>query len=226
VLKNLYSHLTSLNLGLWLMAGVMLALAVGSFSRGSGEAAGLNDLPLFLWLRQAPLPFSWWLWVGLALMALLCLNALLCSIEALRRKGRSLAPQLMHAGFLLVALAHLLSAYGGFKEQLQVREGSSIGFPDGERVRVERISGEVGPMGVMSAYRAQLRVGNGESSGVQPNVPLFHKGYGIYLKDVVLTPVPVALLEIHREPGAPAALLGALLFTIGNLMLLVLRRGR
>jgi len=226
VLNSLYNRLTSLNLGLWLMSGVMLALAVGSFARGSSEAAGLNDMPLLLWLRLAPFAFSWWLWLAVALLVLLCLNALLCSIEALRRKGRSLAPQLMHAGFLLIALAHLFSAYGGYKEQLQLGEGGIIGFPGGERVRVERITAEVGPRGMMSAYGAELRVGSGELSRVRPNEPLFHKGYGIYVKDVALNPAPVALLEIHREPGALAALLGALLFTVGNLMLLAQRRGR
>lgn len=225
MLKQLHARLCSLNLGLWLMAGVMLTLAIGSFSRGSAEGAGLNDLPLLLWLREAPLYYSWWLWIAVALLAVLCLNATLCGIEALR-KGRSLAPQLMHAGFLLIALAHLLSAYGGFKQQFQLPEGGSIGFPGGERVQVERITGETGPMGMMSAYRADLRVTGGELNGVRPNAPMFHKGYGIYLKEVALDPVPVALLEVHREPGAPAALIGALLFTIGNLMLLMQRRGR
>ncbi len=225
MLTRLHNRLASLNLGLWLMSGVMLALAVGSFSRGSSESGGLNDLPLFLWLREAPLSFSWWLWIAVALLVVLCLNAVLCSIEALR-KGRSLAPQLMHAGFLLVVLAHLISAYGGYKQQFQLGEGGSIGFPGGERVRIERISGETGPMGMMSAFGAELRVASGKLSEVRPNVPLFHKGYGIYLKEVALSPVPVALLEVHREPGAPAALLGALLFTLGNLMLLAQRRGR
>jgi hypothetical protein len=226
MLKQLYIRLTSLDLGLWLLSGVMLALAVGSFSRGSSESAGLNDLPLFLWLREAPLSFSWWLWLSVALIALLCLNALLCSIEALRRRGRSIAPHLMHAGFLLIVLAHLFSAYGGAKEQLQVTEGGSIGFPDGERVRVERISGEVGAMGMMSAYRAQLRLTDGTVGSVQPNQPMFHKGYGIYLKEVALEPAPTALLEIHREPGAIPALLGALIFSIGNILLLARRSKR
>jgi len=68
-------------------------------------------------------------------------------------------------------------------------------------------------------------VGGGELHGVRPNVPFFHDGYGIYLKDVALSPAPVALLEVHREPGALVALSGALLFTLGNLMLLARRRG-
>ena len=224
MLKKAYETLTSLTLGLWLMAGVMLTLAIGSFSK-AGMASGLNDMPLLFWLQRAPLSFSWWLWLCVAFIAILSLNALLCSIEALRKKGRSIAPHLMHAGFLLVVVAHLLSSYGGFKQQLQMVEGGSIGFPDGEQLLVERISGEVGRMGMMSAYRAELKL-NGKVQGVQPNRPLFHKGYGIYLKDVELTPRPVALFEVHREPGALAALLGALLFTAGNLMLLVQRKGR
>jgi len=226
VLKSLYARLCSLDLGLWLLALVMLVLAAGSFSRGSAEGAGLNEMPLLLWLQRAPISFSWWLWLSVALVALLCLNALLCSIEALRSKGRSIAPHLMHLGFLLVVLAHLVSACGGFKQQLEVGEGGSIGFPDGDRVRIERITTEAGPMGMMSGYRADVRLQGGTLSGVEPNRPLFHKGYGIYLKHVELTPAPVALLEIHREPGALPALFGALIFTAGNLLLLARRRGR
>ena len=225
MLKTLYTRLTSLNLGLWLLTGVMLALAAGSFSSGSSEASGLNDFPLFYWLRQAPISFSWWLWICVGLIAFLCLNAFLCSIEALRTKGRSIAPHLMHLGFLLIVLAHLLTAYGGFKQQLQLPEGGSIGFPDGERVMIESITTEAGPMGMMSGYRAELRLQSGSLSGIEPNTPLFHKGYGIYLKHVALTPAPVAILEIHREPGALTALLGALIFSAGNLMLLAKRRG-
>ena len=226
MLNLIYTRLCSLNLGLWLMSGVMLALAAGSFSSGSSESSGLNAMPLSIWLQRAPFSLSWWLWLSLALIALLCLNALLCSIGALRKKGRSIAPHLMHAGFLLIALAHLFSAYGGFKQVLQIDEGGSIGFPDGDRVRVESISAEAGPMGMMTSYQADMKVDGGKLSRVQPNRPLFHKGYGIYLKDVALMPGPVALLEIHREPGALPALLGALLFTAGNVMLLAQRRGR
>lgn len=223
--KQLYNRLTSLNLGLWLLTGVMVALAVGSFSGGSSESAGLNDVPLFLWLRHAPISWSWWLWIAVALIAVLCVNAIVCTIEALKRKGRNIAPHLMHLGFLLIVVAHLFSAYGGFKDQIQVVQGGTIGFPDGERVMVEKISGETGAMGMMSNYQADLRVGNVVSS-VQPNKPLFHKGFGIYIKEIALSPAPVALLEIHREPGALPALLGALIFTVGNLMLLAQRRKR
>ncbi|HJV34293.1 cytochrome c biogenesis protein ResB [Geomonas sp.] len=226
MLKQLYTRLSSLNLGLWLLTGVMVALALGSFSPGSSEQAGLDSVPLFVWLRQAPLFLSWWLWVAVGLIAFLCLNAVVCSIEALRKKGRSIAPHLMHLGFLLIVVAHLFSAYGSFKDMLEVTEGSILGFRDSEQLRVERISGEIGPMGMMTSYRAVLRIGQGPSVTIQPNHPLFHNGYGIYLKEAALSPAPIALLEIHREPGALPALIGALAFTLGNLMLLAQRRKR
>lgn len=223
MLKKLYATFCSLNLGLWLMTGVMVTLAAGSFTRAS--ESGINEMPLLFWLQRAPLSLSWWLWLCLVFLAVLFLNALICSIDALRKKGRSIAPHLMHAGFLLIVIAHLFSAYGGFKQQMQLTEGGTIGFPDGDQVLIERISGEAGPMGMLSSYRAQLRV-KGKIEEVQPNHPVFHQGYGIYLKEVALSPMPMALVEIHREPGAWAALLGALFFLAGNVMLLAQRKGR
>lgn len=224
--NRIYVRLTSLNLGLWLIALVTILLAIGSFTPGASEQSGINDLPLLLWLREAPFLFSWWLWLCVVLLAVLCLNTVLCTIEALRRKGRNLAPHLMHVGFLCIVIAHLFSAYGGFKQALEIHEGGTIGFPDGEMVRIDRLTFVPGPMGMPVAYGAQLRLGNGEQHGVRPNEPLFHKGYGIYLKQVGMDPAPVALVEIHREPGAIPALIGAILFIVGNVMLLRTRRGK
>ena len=225
VLKRIYTPLASLNLGLWLISLVILALAAGSFSPGSSEAAGMNEMPLLLWLREAPLSLSWWLWLALILMAVLALNTVVCSVDALRKKGRSIAPHLMHLGFLFVALAHLLSARGGFKETLPVREGNSLTFPGGERAVVERIDGVEGAMGMLAEYGVRMRLDD-KVQQVRPNHPLFHDGFGVYVKDVELGPAPAALLEIHREPGALAALVGALLFVAGNAMLIARRRKR
>jgi len=68
--------------------------------------------------------------------------------------------------------------------------------------------------------------GGTESGTMRPNRPFFYRGFGIYLKEVGFVPEPVALVEIHREPGAGWALAGALLFTAGNIVLLAVRRGR
>lgn len=211
----------------------MVLLAAGSF--GGEDAASLNEMPLFAWLGAAPLSASWWLWGTLVLLALLVLNTLLCSVEAVRKRyGKSglitlVAPQLMHAGFLLIVLAHLLSAKGGAKQGMQLYEGSDLRFPGGGSVVVEAIEVETDPRGMPLDYRARVRVVEGGTARpvvVRPNGPLFHGGLGIYLKHAEPFPVPTVFVEIHREPGAGWALVGALLFTAGNVMLLAVRRER
>ena len=233
MIRNIYESLASLSFGLWLMGGVMALLAAGSF--GGKDAAALDEMPLFAWLGAAPFSASWWLWGTLALLALMVANTLLCSVEAIRKRyGKGglvalLAPQLMHAGFLLIVLAHLLSAKGGAKQAMQLFEGSDLRFPGGGSVVVEAIEVQTGPRGMPVDYRARVRVvENGAATPVtvRPNEPLFHGDLGIYLKHVEPFPFPTALVEIHREPGAGWALAGAILFTVGNVMLLAVRRER
>ncbi|HEY6839106.1 MAG TPA: cytochrome c biogenesis protein ResB [Geobacteraceae bacterium] len=232
---RIYNRFASLNLGLWLTFGVLFFLGVGSFVNGGEEGGAINDMPLLAWLRLAPPAVSWWLWVTLVLLALLVVNTLLCSVESLRMKWQRgsflirIAPQVMHAGFLLIVLAHLFSARGSFKEPVQVTEGMTIGFPDGSGVRVEKITAVMGMRGMVTDYEARVRsVGTAEerTAILRPNHPFFHQGFGLYLKQAEPYPVPNAYLEVHREPGAGIALAGALLFTLGNVVLLAVRRGR
>ncbi len=108
-------------------------------------------------------------------------------------------------------------------------EGETIGLPGGGRVQVTDIQAEPGPMGMASDYSAAVSMweeGGVRTGTVSPNHPLFYRGLGIYLKQVELFPVRGAFVEVHREPGAGLALAGALLFTVGNIMLLAVRRGR
>jgi hypothetical protein len=234
MLAKITAGLASLNLSLWLTGGIMLFLAIGSFASG-GEGNGINDVALFSWLREAPFAISWWLWITLALIALLAVNAVFCSVASLRVKSGSgrflvvIAPQVMHAGFLLIVIAHLLSAYGGFKQPLQAREGTVITFPGGGSLVVGPIATTIGMRGMITDYRADIRTagtGEGRSATLRANHPFFFQGYGLYLKYAEPYPFPVAYLEIHREPGGGAALAGALLFTVGNLVLLSVRKGK
>lgn len=232
-LQSLYDRLASLTLGLWLLVGVMLLLACGSFLQAEGSA--INDVALFAWLRQAPLRESWWLWGALLLLALLALNTLLCSIDSLRHKWQRgsfllrIAPQLMHLGFLCIMVAHLQSAVGSGKQAGQVQEGSVIGLPDGTSVVFTGFSASYSPMGMPTAFGATLEHLAGERKTavrISPNHPYFHAGIGIYLKEALPSPGGAALVELHREPGAGAALAGSVIFTLANLILLAKRRER
>ncbi|WP_223922644.1 cytochrome c biogenesis protein ResB [Geobacter sp. AOG2] len=223
----------SLELCLGLLALICGAMAAGSFRLSGDYAAAINAVPLFSWMRQTPLPISWWLWLSMALIALLAVNTVLCSVSTLgtrwRRAGLMplLAPQMMHTGFLLIIAAHLLSSTGGFMEQVVAIEGTVIRLPDGRPFAVDSIGVVTSPMGMPTAISSELTTGGNDNApkrvSISPNHPWLADGYGVYIKQAEEYPYRRALLEIHREPGAAVALAGALLFVAGNLVLLYLR---
>lgn len=229
---KLWRLLTSIEFCLVLLFLLCAAMAAGSFTLSGEYAAAINVIPLFVWLREVPTAVSWWLWLTLVLLALLALNTVLCGTETLwLRRGRGgvsslLAPQLIHAGFLLIVLAHLLSAAGASLQRLEVREGSLVTLPNGARIGVASIKVTSSPQGVLTGFSSQLLTDLQNYSAlttISPNNPWFSGGYGVYIKHAEGYPYRRALLEVHREPGAGMALAGSLLFTAGNILLLLVR---
>ncbi len=232
---RLWRLLISLELSLGLLALVCTCMAAGSFSLSGEYAAAINGMPLLAWLREVPLSVSWWLWVTLVLLALLALNTVLCSSETLwSRWGKGgiaplLAPQLIHAGFLLIVLAHLLSAMGSSLHAVEVGEMSLAALPDGSRFGVVSISVTTTPEGMPLGFSSQLVPDlnrPAERVVISPNHPWFSYGFGVYIKQADAYPFKRALLEVHHEPGAAMALAGALLFTVGNVLLVWIRSRR
>jgi hypothetical protein len=230
--KNIWRFCISIELCLGLLALLCIAMGAGSFILKGDYAAAINGMPLLAWLLGVPAGVSWWLWLTIVLLVLLVLNTLLCSSETLlSRWGRAgwmplLAPQLIHAGFLLIVLAHLMSAYGGDMQQVEIGEGMVAQLPDGRQFGVASIGAVMSPMGMPVGYTSELvtDLGNpAERVTISPNHPWFSGGYGVYIKQAEAYPYRRALLEIHREPGAGMALAGALIFTVGNIMLVWLR---
>lgn len=232
MLKKLWGICVSVELCLWSLALICIVMALASFLLTGEYAAAINSVPLLIWLREVPLSASWWLWLTIALLAVLVINTLACSFETLRlRWGRAgllplIAPQLIHVGFLLIVLAHLLSAYGGGMQQFEVAEGMIAQLPDGSRFGVASLTVAMSPMGMPTGFSSELvpNLNNpAERVVISPNNPWFSGGYGVYIKHAEAFPYKRALFEVHREPGAGMALAGAILFTGGNLILLYLR---
>ena len=229
---KLWRLLISLEFCLWLLALVCVVMAAGSFSLSGEYAAAINGMPLFAWLLETPLSISWWLWVTLVALGLLVLNTTLCSSETLRNRWGGggltalLAPQLMHAGFLLIVLAHLFSAMGSSLQAVEVREMEIAELPDGSKFGVAAITVTTSPQGMPIGFSSEL-VTNlnrpAERIVISPNHPWFSNGFGVYIKQAEAYPIKRALFEIRREPGAAMALAGALLFALGNVMILVIR---
>ena len=233
-MKRLWNLLISLEAGLVLLALVCIAMAAGSFGLNGDVASAINSMPLFVWLAKFSLTTTWWLWLTIVILALLVLNTLCCSVDTLIQRFSLkgvlawLPPQLIHAGFLLIVLAHLQSAVWGFKGTIEIPEGAGFQLPDGVAVKVARIGAIFSPMGGDRplGYKALLVTQETAGQGgvtISPNHPWFSNGYGVYIKHAEPGQPPMALLEIHREPGAAMALAGAVLFTIGNLLLLYTR---
>lgn len=231
-LKNFWRFCISIELCLGLLALVCVVMAAGSFLLKGDYAAAINTLPLLVWLWEVPVGASWWLWLTVILLALLVLNTILCSSDTLwSRWGRAgwmslIAPQLIHAGFLLMVLAHLQSAYGGYMQQVVVAEGMVAQLPDGKQFGVAGINVVMSPMGMLTGYSIELVPDlhhPAERFTISPNHPWFSGGYGVYIKQAEGSPYKRALLEIHSEPGAGMALAGALVFTVGNVLLVYLR---
>jgi hypothetical protein len=229
---KLWRVLISLEFCLALLALVCIAMAAGSFGLSGEYGAAINSVPLFVWLREVPATASWWLWVTLVLLILLALNTVLCSGETVwLRWGKTgwsslMAPQLIHAGFLLIMCAHLLSATGALHNSVEVGEMNLVALPDGAKFGVAAISVTVSPQGMPLGFAAELVTdlnNQAQRQTVSPNHPWFHNGYGVYIKQAESYPVKRALLEIHREPGAGMALAGGLLFTVGNVLLLAIQ---
>lgn len=229
---KLWRFLISLELCLGLLALVCVSMGAGSFALSGEYAAAINSMPLFRWLREVPVDVSWWLWVTLVLLVLLALNTVLCSTETLwSRRGRggwiaTLGPQLMHAGFLLIVCAHLLSATGSSLNTLEVGEMTLAALPDGSKFGVAAIGVVTTPQGMPIGFSSELVPDLNkfaERVVISPNHPWFAKGYGVYIKQAEAYPYKRALLEIHHEPGAAMALAGSLLFTAGNVLLIVIR---
>ena len=182
-----------------------------------------------------PAPTSW-LYGLLLATALLAVNAACCTFERLVQifRGtvtlRRLLPHVMHLAFLGVVLSHLVSAvYGDRIPGLTVPQGGfALVGGTGWAMRMDRLDAAMGPEGhpedfsaTVTLFRDRTPVARGV---VRTNEPLFHEGYGIYIKNIGTTPLgaPYAVFDANRDPGAAAILAASLLFTAANLLHLFL----
>lgn len=236
-LRSALDFLLSLRTTIWLIPALLLLLLFGAVIMPSKEEfQALYTVPLFQWLRTNSISITWWLWAAIGVLSLLAANTLLCSLESVVKKRGArhwllvLSPQVIHAGFLFILLAHLLSSYGSFKGMAYVSGGTMLQLPDGPEVLFSEISASIDPSGYITDWSASVKyfragreIGSGE---VLPNQPSFREGFGIYIKTVRPGPVPTALIEVSREPGALFALIGGIMFLVGMTTLLILKARR
>jgi hypothetical protein len=206
----------------------------GAFIMPAEEAfQSIHSMPLLEWMGKQPLKTTWWLWGSVLLLCALAANTLFCSIDSIIKKRKVsqwlllISPQIIHAGFLFMLLAHLFTSMGGFKSFEVAMEGKRFAMPDNSGLEIRQINISVDPYGYLRDWRVDVAyLQNGKTVGedmLMPNKPVFRNGIGFYVKDLRAFPYKMILIEVSREPGAVWALLGGILFMLGTLTLLVLR---
>jgi len=233
-MKKILDIASSLTAGLAGLFTLLVLMIVGSLAMLATDGYDtINSMPLFQWITETSLANSWWLILSLASLGLIALNTILCSIKSLIAKTPlqsfllKISPQIMHAGFLFILLAHLISSYDSFHFMANVANQQGISFDDSNVARFSEIDLNISQSGFPTGMSARVTLytdGNKVSTAViSPNHPAFYNGMGIYLKNIRPYPYTVALIEISRDGGSPWALVGGVLFFMGNLLLVILK---
>lgn len=232
--KKAIRFFLSMGTAIWLLSILVILLFAGAFIMPvRREFQSIHSAPLLKWIVEQPLSITWWLWGSMAILLFLSANTLFCSIESVITKRKFsqwaliISPQVIHTGFLLMIVAHLMSSLGGFKSFEVAMEGTLLNISDNEVLRIKTINISADPDGYIQNWAVDVDyLADGktaEKERLLPNKPLFHGGIGVYVKDLRAYPDRAILLEMSREPGAIWALVGGILFMTGTVTLLILK---
>jgi len=234
-MKNFF---LSLKTTVWTLFALVCLFFIGSYMMPVHREVftPMNEDILFRWVRDTAsrnVGATWWFFAALAGLALLTVNTIVCSIEAVRgRWSRAdfllrISPQAMHVGFLFILLAHLLGAGWGYKLSGMMPEGAFAPLPDELALRLHQVRVQTDDRGFMRDWAAEVSLYENnrlvKSGTLGPNKPLFYGGTGVYLKSPDFEQGPAAHLVIAKDPGAAWALVGGVLFLLGSVTLLVLK---
>lgn len=211
------------------LAGTVICL-IGSLMLPANLAffSGIDDTPLFQWLRGAgDLKKTWWIYVLMVQMGVLALSTVLCTADALLKRATwrhlflKLSPQVMHAGVLFVMLGHLLTASMGIKTDVSIAPGEKKALSDGVVVFLENLDVKTDEKGYYSDWMARLwLLKDGQrvkEALLRPAHPLYFGKLGLYFKTIKMGEEPSALIRVCLDPGALWALLGGVLVLTGGL---------
>jgi cytochrome c biogenesis protein ResB len=235
---NIFKHITdfffSLRTALWCLGLLLVMFFAGAIIMpGQQEFQALHSIPMFEWLKEQPLKITWWLWGLIGILAVLVVNTLFCSIESIVRKRKItqwlllISPQIIHAGFLFMLIAHLMSAAGASQKLAAAAEGTQVGISNNTAIKITDINIRLDYYGYITDWEVAMEyLSDGNvllKDKIRPNNPSVQMGFNINVKDLRAHPREAILLQINREPGALWALTGGVLFMVGIVTLILLR---
>lgn len=233
--KLLTAFFFSLRTALWCLGFLLVVFFAGAIIMpGRQEFQALHSIPMFEWLHKQPLRITWWLWCIIGILAVLAVNTLFCSIESIIRKRKVtqwlllISPQIIHAGFLFMLVAHLMSAAGASQRVAAAEEGTQVEISgNNTSIKITDIVIRLDYYGYITDWEIGMEyLSDGNvllEDRIRPNSPSVQMGFNINVKDLRVHPREAVLLQINREPGALCALIGGILFMAGIVTLILLK---
>jgi len=227
-MKALIQFLLSLKTAFWLFTIFIVIMFVGSLSLPGNLAffSGIDETPLFKWLKAAGSPgTTWWIYALIIMLALLAVSTVFCTFEAVlkriakRQLFLKLSPQVMHMGVLFIMLGHLLTASLGIKTDVLIKRGEEKAVTGGS-ITLQDVKVWKDQNGYDQDWEAKLLWSDGKAAqeaDLRPARPRYVGAYGLYIKAVSTEPDVTALVRVCRDPGALWALLGGLLLSAGGM---------
>ena len=229
-MKTLINFFLSIKTAFGFFLFFIAVMLYGSLSLPNNLAffSGIDDARLFQWLAEAKdYGTTWWIYAMILGFGLFALNTIICTADVLLfRLGRraliaKLSPQVMHLGVLFAMLGHLLTASLGVKLDVDLRTGEQKAVSRTAAIALEDVRVQEDGNGYTVEWEAKVRwVENGKTSearSLRPVHPVYFGIYGLYSKSVnVDKDGSSALVRVSRDPGAPWALLGGILLSLGG----------
>ena len=212
----------SIKTSLWLTGLSVGVFLIGSFYIPQNLAmfSGINDVPLFTWLSDNNIHFSKvsWIYLLIALMLLLWINTIVCSIDAIIKRTtwkalvRVLSPQVLHTAILFVLLGYFISASAGYKKDVPMNmvDGQKI---EGFDLKINDMEFFTNPGENSPRWRVHLKIDN-NLHVLELGRPAFYNGVGFFAKSAQKKKMK-AIIGLVYDPGVLWELIGAVTFIIG-----------
>lgn len=175
--------------------GSILTIASPEFYEALDHAVLLGQLIEVGW--EAP-ALVLWIYILIFLIFLFAINTVVCSTARVysiirsRRPWASFLPQLIHLGFLVALIGHLIGSVSGFKTQGNIYvEGEPAAVPnaDGLFLRLDGVDAVRGVGGMMESLEVGVTLlvqdGDGrmnelKGDSIEINSPLMYRGINFY----------------------------------------------
>ena len=166
---------------------------------GNGDFfSGISHKVFMPWLfsveAYSHLSLTLWIYILFGLVTIFAVNAVVCTIDKsykIYTKGlplRAFLPHVVHIGFLIAMLGHLIGATSGFKSQGNfVLEGERLYIEKAQlTVTLDSLEQSFAPSGRPLSMITALTVEDAAAGGVKtsgeisPNSPFIYKGTALY----------------------------------------------